>query len=57
MTFLHLGPRGHERFQLSATVLRLTSAPLSGGSVPRPEVQARMDGKLYNENVSKLDLQ
>ena len=27
------------------------------GSVPRPEVQAQMDGKLHNKNVSKLDLQ
>ena len=57
VTFLRLGPRGHESCQLWATVLPLTSTPLSGGAVPRPEVQARMDGKLNNKNVSKLDLQ
>ena len=51
VTFLHLGPRGHESCQLWATVLPLTSAPLSGGAVPRPEVQVEWMGN-YTTKMS-----
>ena len=47
---LHLGPRGHGSSQLRATGLPLSSCRSVVGSVPRPDIQPRTEGRSYNKN-------
>ena len=43
-------PRGHGSSQLRATGLPLSSRCSVVGSVPRPEIQLRTEGRSYNKN-------
>ena len=47
---LHLAPRGHGSSQLRATGLPLSSCCSVVGSVPRPDIQLRTEGRSYNKN-------
>ena len=47
---LHLDPRGHGSSQLRAAGVPFSSCCSVVGSVPRPDIQPRTEGRSYNKN-------